>query len=93
MNGPGIVKSLEWIMTPSGDEYLYVWCEHWEVVTDKAMGERLGLESFRSTERWQLIGRATVDGNPSIILPGCQVKSWVSCGVPPLATKKILVVQ
>ena len=62
------------------------------VVTDKIMGERLGLESFRTTEKWQIVGRASDCGPPLIILPGRQVKSWVACGTAP-KSQKILVLR
>ncbi|KKN52797.1 hypothetical protein LCGC14_0609150 [marine sediment metagenome] len=66
----GIVTLVNWTMMPDGNTYIYVWCRHWEVVTDKMMP----LDNFRSSEHWQLAG--LVNGNIMLFLPGCQVKAW-----------------
>ena len=88
MTGPGIVKSETWIMNCEGDESLYVWSPRWEVITDKGISERLGIEGFRSSEKWQLLGYDE-KGTLRIVLPGCQVKSWLACEKQP-TTKRVL---
>lgn len=79
-SGPGIVTVDVWTMAQDGEEYRYFWCRDWRVITDK----QVPIEGFRSTEKWQLL--AMSGSRMLAMLPGCQVKAWVSCGETP--TKK-----
>lgn len=81
MNGltkAGIVTLANWTMCPDGHTYLYIWCPAWRVTTDADLGEEIGVDKLRSSERWQLIG-VGVGGEIRIVIPGCQVKAFVPC--------------
>ena len=72
--GPGTVTVVNWTLMADGETYLHVWAERWEVLTDKTIGE--SLPGFRSTEHWTLA--AIVNGEIAMLIPGCQIKAWVS---------------
>ena len=75
---PGIISVINWTMAPDGDKYLFFWSHRWQIITDVDVP----VEHFRSSERWQLIA---VSSNSEVlaVFPGCQVKAWVYCEVPP----------
>jgi hypothetical protein len=77
MTGAGIVTVDMWTMAANGEEYRYFWCSDWRVITDK----QVPIEGFRSTEKWQLLA---MNGPEMLaVIPGCQVKAWVSCQSKP----------
>lgn len=80
-NKSGVVTVENWTMAPNGETYLHFWAEKWVVETDKGFAAAMGLKDFRSSERWQLIG--VRDGEPALILPGCQVKGFYVCDLAP----------
>jgi hypothetical protein len=76
----GIITLINWTMMPDGGRYLYIWAPNWDIITDKTMP----IEKFHSSEQWQLVGR--VNGKIVCLIPGCQVKAWVSCPTAPPAS-------
>lgn len=73
----GIVSTNEWIMMPNGDEYRYVWCSDWRIITDKDIPK----PNFRSSEKWALLGLC--GGKIKIIIPGCRVMGFVASQTSP----------
>ena len=74
----GVVTLCVWTMAPDGQKYLYAFCRNWAISTDKTFP----VEGFRSTEKWQLIGR-NQDGQVVAVIPGCQVKAFMACDKRP----------
>ena len=70
----GIITVANWIAAPNGATFLYFWAPVWDVTSDATFP----VEGFRSTEHWQAIA-LDKDGNVLMVIPGCQVKSWVRC--------------
>ena len=69
---------------PNGARYLHLYCERWKIATDKDIGEVIGAEGFRSTERWTLVALHP-NGDILATIPGCQVKGLAMSSVPPQA--------
>ena len=67
----GVITVLNWTMAPTGESFLYFWCAHWQIMTDKMIGD-----GFRSSERWQLLAR-DINGEILAVFPGCQVKGFI----------------
>jgi len=81
LNQPGLITLLNWIIMPDGDEYKYIWCSSWKIITDK----QFPLDNFRSSEKWQLLG---LRGKQVVcVIPGCQVAGWIMCKKPPITIK------
>lgn len=76
-NTAGIITLVNWTLAPNGARYLYMWSPSWEILTDKM----IPLDGFRSSEHWILVAR--IDGKIKVIIPGCQIKAWIACDVPP----------
>lgn len=70
----GVVTLLQWMMMPDGSVYQYVYAPSWRVVTNAATN----IPKFRSVEKWHLVHYAE-NGEPLIVIPGCQVKCWARC--------------
>lgn len=75
-NASGVVTVSDWIAAPNGEVYKQFWCACWDVVTDADFPT----EKFRSSEKWQLF--AITDGRVKMVIPGCQVRGWMSTNVP-----------
>ena len=73
----GIINLANWMMMADGQLYNAAWCQRWEILADK----QIPVDGFRSSEHWQLIGIA--NGEIAILIPGCQVYTWVFCEQPP----------
>jgi len=77
----GIVTLEHWTMMPDGASYMYLFSDHWEVLTDAQIAN--SLPGFRSAEHWSLAG-LNGKGEMVVLIPGCQVKGWaLSPKAPP----------
>lgn len=74
----GIVSVGNWLMMPDGDEYRYIWCPDWRLITDKEVPKN----NFRSSEHWSLLG-LNEKGEIIIVIPGCHVKGFIACKTAP----------
>ncbi len=73
----GIVTMSGWYMAGDGKRYVYFFCSHWQVITDKMVP----IDGFKSTEKWQLLGWS---GNKIIAMfPGCKVQGILACNACP----------
>lgn len=75
-NSAGVVTVYEWTCMPDGESYKHIWCNDWQILTDK----EVPIEGFRSVEKWQLLGH--INGEVVCVIPGCQVKGWAACKEP-----------
>ncbi len=75
---PGLITVANWTMAPDGHKYMFFWASRWQIMTDR----EIPVPNFRSSERWQMIA-VSETGEVLAVFPGCQVKAWVRCVVPP----------
>ena len=74
----GVISVVNWTMAPDGQRYMFFWSPRWQVITD----DQIPINNFRSSERWQLVA-VTQTSEVLAVFPGCQVKAWIRCNVPP----------
>ena len=77
----GIVTSHDWLLCSDGDRYVYLFCEHWRVVTD----DKVPLEHFHSRERWSLFAEDK-QGKIIALIPGCGVAGFIAAKLCPKKT-------
>lgn len=73
----GVVTVTDWVFMADGEEYKYLWCANWMIVTDAMVP----LDKFKSSEKWALAG--IVNEEIKILIPGCRVQGFASCDDPP----------
>jgi hypothetical protein len=77
----GILTVRSWMLCPDGEQYHYIYCGRWRLMTDK----HVPIADFHSRERWSAFA-TDMEGKIVGMIPGCEVVGFCATTVCPEKT-------